>query len=298
MKFEIVCDSSSDLPEEYYKEAGVHVVSFYVSLDSETYLKEGKEVSVMDFYQAMLDHSDCYPKTSCPSIQDYVDTFLPIVKEHRPLICLCLTQKFSGSYQAAMNAKAAVLEEYPDAEIHVCDTQLITVLQGIFVKEAVRIRDLDLSLQEAIPLLEEVRASGHIFFTTKDLKYLQHGGRLGKVASIAGSVLNLKPILHFYNGALGTTQVCRGSKQSIARVLRNFADYIETEKLDMSQYLLGTGIGVKMPEYQDFINELKDLFDRTNNHPYSWVNEQIGATVGVHTGPYPLGLGILKRCNI
>lgn len=298
MKFEIVCDSSSDLPEEYYREAGIHAVPFYVSLDSEKYLKEGKEVSVLDFYQAMLDHSDCYPKTSCPSIQDYVDTFLPIVKEKKALLCLCLTQKFSGSYQAAMNARAAVLEDYPDAEIHVCDTQLITVLQGIFVKEAVRIRDKGLSLQEAVPLLEEVRSSGHIFFTTKDLKYLQHGGRLGKVASIAGSVLNLKPILHFYNGTLGTTQVCRGRKQSLIRVLHNFAGYVEEEKLDLSEYLFGTGVGVKIPEYEEFLQSLKDFFDKTGNHPCSWVNEQIGATVGVHTGPYPIGLGILKRCNI
>ena len=298
MKFEIVTDSSADLSEGYAEEAGIAVVPFYVSLDSETYLKEGKEVSVKDFYQAMIDHSDCYPKTSCPSIQDYIDTFLPIVKQGKPLLCLCLTQKFSASYQSAVNARLAVLDDYPEAEIYVMDTQVITILQGIFVKEAVRLRDMDLSLTEAVPLLEEVRSTGHIFFTTKDLKYLQHGGRLGRVAGIAGSVLNLKPLLHFHNGKLGTTKVCRGRKQSLKKVVSSFADFVEEQKLDLSEYLFGTGIGAELPEYEEFQDDLKAWFRDTKNRPGSWVRGQIGATVGVHTGPYPIGLGLMKKCNI
>lgn len=298
MKFEIVTDSSADLPEEYCEKVKINVVSFYVSLDSETYLKEGKEVSIPEFYQAMIDRSDCYPKTACPSIQDYMDAFLPIVKDKKAVLCCCLTQKFSGSYQSAMNAKEAILEEFPDAQIHVCDTELITVLQGIFVAEAVRLRDLNLSLEEAVSHLESVRNSGHIFFTTKDLKYLEHGGRLGKVASMAGSFLNLKPILHFYDGNLGTTQVCRGRKQSLSKVIQNFVTYIEEEKIDLKDYYFGTGIGVEIAEYEEFQKELKEALEKIGQKPDNWIKAQIGATVGVHTGPYPMGLGILKKCDI
>lgn len=297
MNFEIICDSSADLAKSYLTQAGVHVVPFYVSLDGQTYLKEGEDIAVLDFYKAMLEHSDCYPKTSCPSIQDYVDVFLPLAKQGKALVCLCLTQKFSASYQAAVNARAAVLEECPEANICVMDSQLITVLQGIFVKEAVRLRDMGLTLDEAVPLLEEVRSSGHIFFTTKDLKYLQHGGRLGKVASIAGSVLNLKPVLHFYDGNLGTTQVCRGRRQSLAKVISSFVEYVKAENIDLSDYLLGTGIGVDIPEYADFQQQLEAAFDALGSRPANWVREQIGATVGVHTGPYPMGLGIVKKCK-
>lgn len=298
MKFEIVCDSSADLSVKVLNELGVKMVSFYVSVDGENYLKEAKDIEVMDFYQAMLDKSNCYPKTSCPSIQDYADVFLPLAKEKRPILCLCLTQKFSGSYQSAVNARELILEEYPDAEIEVVDSQLITVLQGLFVKEAVHLREKGLSLDTSVELLKEIRNSGHIFFTTKDLKYLEHGGRLGKVASIAGSVLNLKPILHFYDGNLGTTQVCRGRKQSLTRVISNFTAYVEETGIDLSNYLIGTGIGVEIPEYQDFLNELELAFERLGSRPAVLVNEQIGATVGVHTGPYPMGLGILKKCDI
>ena len=297
MKFQIVCDSASDLPEQYARQAGLTVVPFYVSMDSEHYKKEGVEISVQEFYQTMVDHPDCFPKTSMPTIQDYMDALRPFAQRGEPVLCICLTRKFSGSLQSAMNARMALEEEYPQARIHVMDSQLVTDLQGLFVKEAVRLRDLDLELDQAILLLEEIRSTGHIFFTTKDLQYLEHGGRLGKVASIAGRMLDLKPVLHFCNGELAPTQVCRGRRRSLLRVLDNFCAFLDEEKLDLNEYRMATGIGMDLPEYKEFHQMLMERlrargFDRVE---CEWM--QIGATIGVHTGPYPMGMGLLKRCN-
>ena len=62
-----------------------------------------------------------------------------------------------------------------DAVIEVMDSQLVTALQGMFVKEAVKLRNQGKSLEEAVEALAPIRSTGHIFFTTKDLKYLEHG---------------------------------------------------------------------------------------------------------------------------
>ena len=297
MKFEIVCDSAADLSESYTKEAKIKVVPFYVSMDGEHYLKEGEEISIQDFYKKMDEEKDCFPKTSMPSIQDYIDAFTPFVKEGRPVLCICLTKLFSGSMQAAVNAKMAVEDEYEDAEIYVMDSQLVTALQGLFVKEAVRLRDMGIEMKEAVPMLEEIRSTGHIFFTTKDLKYLQHGGRLGKVSCIAGNVLNLKPILQFSNGELGNVEVCRGRKKSLQKVIEKFFEYLDENKIDLKGYYFGTGIGLDIPEYEGFKKNLEEKFKEKNISPDEWVKIQIGATIGVHTGPYPIGLGILKKCE-
>ena len=267
-------------------------------MDGKNYLKEGKDISVADFYQTMVDHNDCYPKTSMPSVQDYIDAFTPIVKKGMPVLCICLTRVFSGSLQSAINAKMAVLDDYPDADIYVMDSQLVTALQGLLVKEAIRLRDLDLPMEKAVPLLEDIRSTGRIFFTTKDLKYLEHGGRLSKAASVAGSMLNLKPILLFQNGDLGPTQICRGRKKSLERVVDNFFHYLEENQMDLHGYLFGTGIGAEIPEYPAFIETLEQRFAETGIRPDDWFQVQIGATIGVHTGPYPMGLGILKKCDI
>ena len=298
MKFQIVCDSSADLPDAYAAEKHVTVVPFYVSLDGETYLKEGVQLSIADFYRSMAEHAECYPKTSMPSIQDYIDAFLPFVRERQPVLCICLTRKFSGSLQSAMNARAALLEDYPDAEIAVMDSQLVTALEGLFVSEACRLRDLDLDLASAVALLEPIRSTARIIFTTKDLKYLEHGGRLNKATRIAGTMLNLKPVLTFCDGELGPVSVCRGRKKSLEKVTANFFDFIREQKIDLSEYLFGTGLGLDVPEYDGFVADLEARFAQENLHPAEWIKVHIGATIGVHTGPYPMGLGLLKRCAI
>ena len=68
MKFQIVSDSSCDLPKERAQELGVDIVPFYVSFEEENYMKEGVDISVEDFYQMMADRAGTFPKTSMPSL--------------------------------------------------------------------------------------------------------------------------------------------------------------------------------------------------------------------------------------
>ena len=157
MEFYIVSDSSCDLSEDWTKRAGISVVPFYVSLDGKEYLQEGRQIAVTDFYREMEARPECAPKTSMPSVQDYVDAFLPAVKEGLPVLCICLTRNFSGSMEAAMNAKAVLREEFSGAEIEVLDSRLATGLQGLFVKEAARLRDDGIPLKTAVKALERIR---------------------------------------------------------------------------------------------------------------------------------------------
>lgn len=298
MKFGIVSDSSCDLSSDFTEREDVTIVSFYVSFDGENYLKEGKEVGITSFYEEMSRRADCFPKTSMPSVEDYIQAFLPYVKKNIPVLCICLTKKFSGSMQAAVNARTEIMENYSDAQIYVMDSRLVTALQGLFVQEAVRLRNQGLSLKEAADALENIRDTGHIFFTTKDLKYLEHGGRIGKAASIAGSMLNIKPLLQYFDGELGPTELCRGRKKSLQKIVDKFVEYLEEKQIDLSQYLLVTGVGLEVPEYEDFKQLLIETLKGKGYLETKWERIQIGATIGVHTGPYPLGVGILKKCQV
>ena len=109
--FELISDGSCDLPEDYVQANEVTVVPFYVTFDGENYFKEGTQMSVREFYQRMVDNPEIFPKTSMPAIQDYADVFTRFAREEKPVICICISSKFSGSYQAAVNAREVVLEE-------------------------------------------------------------------------------------------------------------------------------------------------------------------------------------------
>lgn len=295
MNFGIVSDSSCDLPESYVQTEQVEIVSFYLSFDGEEYYREGKEISIPEFYQRMAENPDCFPKTSMPSIQDYVDAFLSFVKKGLPVLCICLSRKLSGSLQAAVNAKQVVEEQFQGARIEVVDSCLATALQGMLVKNAVEMRNAGKTLDEAAEALRSLRQSGHIFFTTDDLKYLEHGGRIGKVASVAGSVLKIKPLIQFYDGELGSAELCRGRKKSLQKIIDKMESYIQDLKIEPEDYFLVTGVGLWVPEYDEFKMRLRERLGTSGFRVRDWEDIQIGATIGVHTGPYPLGAGLLRQ---
>lgn len=253
------------------------------------------EVGVREFYQEMVDHPDVYPKSSMPSVQDYVDAFLPFVKAGIPIICICITTKFSGSMQSALNAKAILEEEYPNAQIYVCDSTVNTVLQGIYVLEAVRLRDAGKSYQESIDRLNEIKSSGRIFFTVGNMEYLKHGGRIGKVASVAGSLLGIKPIITLKEGEIFPSGIGRSRRKTVDKNIDLLLAYFAEEKADIANYNVCVGYGYDYEEAVEFRDRLAGRLKEKGYDIDTIPIFQIGATIGVHTGPYPLGIGVVKR---
>jgi len=293
-KFHIISDGSCDLPPQLVKEKGITVVPFYVSFDGDHYQKEIEEIDIREFYRKMVEEPGVYPKSSMPSAQDYMEAFLPVVKENIPIICICITTKFSGSMQSALSARNMLLDDYPDAQITVIDATVNTVLQGLYVLEAVRLRDQGSGYLEAARRLEEIKSSGRIFFTVGDMEYLQHGGRIGKVAGIAGSVLKIKPIITLKQGEIFPSGIARSRKKSMEKTIALMEEYLDQQSDPIDHFSLACGFGYDYGEavsYRDTVlNVLKDKYGLRELPIY-----QIGATIGVHTGPYPLGLGIIRK---
>ncbi|MBO5278224.1 MAG: DegV family protein [Lachnospiraceae bacterium] len=292
--YQIVSDGSLDLPSELTAEKNIMVVPFYVSFDEVNYKKEMEEIGVREFYQQMVDNPKVYPKSSMPSVQDYADVFMPLAEENIPVICICITTKFSGSMQSALNARELVLETYPKAQITVLDATVNTVLQGLFVLEAARMRDAGMGYEETIQRLEEIKGTGRIFFTIGDMEYLKHGGRIGKLTGVAASVLGIRPLITLKEGEIFPSGIARSRKKSMEKVIELLKQYLQECQADRKEYRLCIGYGYDYEEACAFrehaLEELGEAWHTEDIPIY-----QIGATIGVHTGPYSIGFGIIKR---
>lgn len=293
--FHIVSDGSCDLPLKLAEEKNITVVPFYVSFDEEHYLKENVEIHIRDFYQQMVDKKGVYPKSSMPSIQDFREAFLPFVEAGIPVICICITTKFSGSMQSALNARELLLETYPHAEITVIDATINTVLQGQYVLEAAALRDSGFSYPDAVARLEEIKSTGRIFFTVGNMEYLKHGGRIGKVASLAGSVLDIRPVITLKQGEIFPSGMDRGRKRTLQKVIKLLLEYLRESSLGIESYSLAVGYGYDQGEGLSFRDQALSILQKEGFPIKSIPVYQIGATIGVHTGPYPLGFGIIEK---
>lgn len=296
--FCIVSDGSCDIPSEIAGKHGVDIVHFLVSFDGADYKREGVELSLDELYQRMVEDSGTFPKTAAPSPEDFYRIFEKHAKNGEKMLCICISSKLSSSVQSAQIAVQMIKEKFPNAEIAVMDSLCCTLMQAAYVLEACRMRDGGVTLEEAVLRLEKLRSTGRILFTVGSLDYLQHGGRIGKVTQIAGSFLNLKPLITFENGEIHSSGIKRGRRASLKGIVELLADYLKEQSCrpEDCRILIGYGHDEKEADVlRDMTAErLKELYGTAPSVSVF----RIGATIAVHAGPYSIGYGIIRKSDI
>lgn len=288
--YKIVSDSACDLSKEYLEKHDVTIVPLSVSFDGETYYRDGVDITRDECYQRMVDDPKLFPKTSLPSVESYADVFRSFVEQGFPVVCFTITTLFSGSYNSAMNAKSLVEEDYPDANICVIDSKQNSVTQALLIDQFVRMLEDGLSFEQVMSKLEPLMASARIFFTVGSLDYLKMGGRIGKVATAATGKLGVKPVIIMKDGDIGLGGIGRNRNKLKASVLQAAKKYLDENGKD--NFIVSVGYGYDKEEGFQFMNEVESTLDVKLD---SETNVAIGIVSAVHTGPYPIGLGVIRK---
>lgn len=289
---QIIADSSSDIPNELLKKYNIDIIPFYVSFDEVNYFKEIEEISIQEFYNK-LQSTNIFPKTSLPSVQDYINKFTNYIKQGKNIICICISDKFSGSYQAAVNAKNIVMDEYSNANIVIINSILATSVQGLLVLEAAKMVESEMSFDEIVHNIEKLKQTATVMFTVGTLEYLQKGGRIGKVSALAGNMLNLKPMIQLKDGELYPNGTVRGRKKSLKRVIEMTSDYFEKISEDYNDYQFCITTGTAQEEAEKVKEQFEESFGIKIDYPLF----NVGVTIGTYTGPDPVGVCLIKNYN-
>lgn len=294
--FQIIADSACDLTPEQAAQLNVQIIPFYASTDGETYQKEGVELPIRELYRFMVEHPDRVPKTSLPSLEDYRAAFEPHVAAGRAVLCLCFTGKMSGSVGSARNAAELLQDEYPAAQLVVRDSTAATVTQNILVRQACAMRDAGCTLDETVQWLEQAAPTNRIFFTVGNLDYLIKGGRIGKAAGHTANFLGIKPMILCKEGEIFSSGVARGRKKSMERAVEQLLKYLADNNADPDDYAVTIGYGYDPAEGEELLAMTRAALQKA--YPASACAAemlQIGSTIAVHTGPYALGMGVMRR---
>ena len=158
-------------------------------------------------------------------------------------------------------------------------------------------RDMGLDYEEIIERILPIRETGRIFFTIGSIDYLRHGGRIGKLAGIAAGALGIKPMITLKEGEIFSSGLARNRIKSMKKVVEMTKDYLNEINAKPGEYSFCIGYGYDYEEADKFREMLKDLVKERLGIEEIEIH-QIGATIGVHTGPYPIGVGIIKKAEI
>lgn len=279
----LIVDSCCDLPFELVDKEGIDLLKFpYVcnggTFEDDLFVSRTPE----DFYNGMRNGDE--PTTAQLTIPMLQEMFERAAQDGTPTVYLSFTSGLSGSYDVAMIVRDMVLAEHPDFELYVVDTLLPSVAEGMLVMEAINQWEKGMTAAELVAWAEEARFFVDEIFMVEDLNALRRGGRIPSTVAVAGSALDVKPLLTVdAEGKLAMTGIARGRKKGIKQMveyfLKNAADP-ETAQL----------VVVAQADCPKDVQRMKDALLKVNPNLF-FLDANIGPVIGSHVGPEMIAIG-------
>jgi DegV family protein with EDD domain len=270
----IVLDSTSDFPDAQERFPNMRVVPLYVNFGAESF-RDHVDIGSHDFYDR-LRAAPQLPTTSQPTPQDFADTYEQLAGYER-IYSLQLSAKLSGTYQSAVTAA----EVMGGDRIRVVDTETASLAVGMLALAIQRRLEHGTTDEELEKLIERFKEDNRVVFTVATLEYLQKGGRIGRARALAGTLLNVKPILSIDEGEVHPIGKVRGRQKALEEFARVFTSATEDRP--------GLRLAIAHAEAPEWIDVLKDMAAKARPQAELELVENLGAVVGTHAGPGAVG---------
>ena len=185
-------------------------------------------------------------------------------------------------------------EENPGKQIYVFNSKSASVGQSLIAMKIQECEEAGYSFEKVIETVEAYIADQHTFFVLDNLETLRKNGRLSKVKALVASALKIKPLITLKEGEIFNSGITRNRLKSMKKVVDMTREYLDEVNAKPGEYSFCIGYGYDHNEALEFREMLKDLIKERLGIDEIGIY-QIGATIGVHTGPYPIGIGIIKH---
>jgi DegV family protein with EDD domain len=270
----IVLDSTSDYPEAPARFPNMRFVPLYVRFVDETY-RDYVELGPAEFF-AKLRASTVLPATSQPTPQDFVDAYEELSSYER-IYSLHISSKLSGTHQSAVLAAA----EIGGDRVRVVDSRTASLAIAMLAHAIQRRLARGTTDEEVEELVERFYRDCNVVFTVETLEFLQRGGRIGRAAALAGSLLNVRPILAIQDGEVVAVARVRGRPKALAEFERRFSEATTDEA--------GLRIAVAHADAPEWVGILSELVWRVRPKAEIEFTSTLGAVVSTHAGPGTVG---------
>lgn len=270
MAVTIVVDSTADMTPEVARR--VRIVPLTVHFGETEYVS-GADLDGKKFYE-MLVECDTLPTTSQASPFAFEKVFAEAVGEGEQVVCITCASGLSGTCQSAMIAAEAF-----GGQVRVVDSGTIAIGLGILTEYALQLADRGLTAEELVTELEKKRRDIRLLALVDTLEYLKKGGRIGAAAAVAGSLLNIKPVLTIRDGEIQVLGKARGSRQGNNLLVQEIR---KAGGVDYEMPLMLGYTGLSDTLLQKYIADSAALWEgKRESLPVSIV----GSVVGTHVGP-------------
>lgn len=279
-KVAVIADTNSGITVEEAKKHGMFLVPMPFLVDGVNYY-EGKDLSFEMFFEKQ--RQDVEISTSQPSPGELMSFWDEVLETYDEIVYIPMT---SGLSSSCANAAATALAY--EGKVQVVDNKRISATQWASAMDALKLANEGKSALEIKEILEAESMNASIYITVDTLKHLKKGGRITPAAALAGTVLNIKPVLKIEGGLLDAYAKVRGMKKGMRTM-------IEALQKDMETKFAGEKVQLMMAYTGDraVAEQWKEEFQKHYPDEYIYM-APLALSISCHTGENAIGIGCAK----
>ena len=284
-RFQIVTDSSCDLPQAMADELDLAVLPLHVHIGEETYANylDGREIGFHDFFNRIASGEKA--TTSAVNVEEFKVVMEQKLQEGLDILFIGFSSGLSTTYQSGAIACQELQEKYPERRLIAIDSLCASIGEGLLVYLAAKKQQSGASMDEVADFVRETIPHLCHWFTVNDLMFLKRGGRVDAATALVGSALGIKPVLHVDNeGHLINVSKARGRKNSILALV----DRMERSAIEPEKQTVFISHGDCLADAEFLAQEVR----RRLHVPRIEIN-YVGPVIGAHSGPGTLALFFL-----
>ena len=214
----IMTDNAANLPKALLEQYGIGELCLTYTVDGAP-ADTDAEFDGRSFYDAMrrgavVQTSMVTPDTARRGME-------PHLINGDDVLYVGLSGGVSGTCWGVGLVARELAEQYPERKIRVLDTRGASLGEGLIVLEAARLAAEGRVLEEIVVRCEELCGKMRQHFMVDDLKFLRKGGRISGSAALAGTLLQIKPILQGdEEGKIVMLAKARGKKAGMEELVK------------------------------------------------------------------------------
>ena len=278
----IITDSASDIPRQQQQEFDIEVMAIPIIVDGKTYY-EGVDFTSEEYYKILVGAKE-FPTHAQITMVQYGEAFFKAVQEgYKHIVCVTITSKGSGIYDAACSARKMLKIDKPNemegVTIEVVDSGSYTYAYGHMVVAAAKVAKETSDVKQVLASLAEYKNTYTAIVGLTNLTYAKKSGRITSAAAFVGEIMGFRPILQMVDGALVNYKKVRGDNKLIEEMANKyFEDSAENGK---PYYIIHADSKENGELLRKALKKSKNKFGGFYN---------IGASVTTNAGPTVFGV--------
>jgi len=282
-KVAIVADSTACLTRELVEQYGITIAPIPISFQGKIY-RDWVDITPTEAYELFLKDPESF-KTAGASPGIFLEAYREASKQAKNILCVTLSTKLSGAYDAAKQAIEEARKELPQIAIEVLDSETVTASEGFVALAGARAAEAGKNLAEVVKAAEEMRDKVTFLALLDTIRHVYRTGRIPKIAAMAGSVLSIKPILTSSGGVVKFAGAVRSRAHGIEKMLKMMRNRVGQSPAH---------VAVMHAFAPDEAEKLKEKIASEFDCAELWITE-FSPVMGYATGTGTLGLAFYKE---